>query len=61
MTQKTPPKNRSVDHHVLHAAMKKAVELGVFPKSGDTESYMKSWGSMEEILKAAFEAKNGAA
>lgn len=34
-------------------AMKKAVELGVFPKHVDQETYLKTWSAMREILSAA--------
>jgi len=37
----------------LIRAMEKAVELGVFPKYGDENSYLKAWSDMRQILEAA--------
>lgn len=43
----------SDDDAMLHAAMKKAVEIGVMPKHSDDESYLKNWAKMSEIISAA--------
>lgn len=42
------------DEEMLARAMKKAVEVGIFPKhSVDTETYLNHWAGMKEVLKAA--------
>ena len=41
---------------MLIAAMKKAVEVGIVAKWADEETYLKNWGGMKEILKAAMAA-----
>lgn len=46
-----------VTDEMLAAAMKKAVELGVVPKHGDTDIYTKNWDAMKQILEAAITAK----
>lgn len=38
---------------MLTRAMRKAVELGIFPKEADDETYLKNWTAMETILRAA--------
>ncbi|HUT16963.1 MAG TPA: hypothetical protein VMW84_01545 [Acidobacteriota bacterium] len=45
-----------ITHEMIEAAMKKAVELGVFPKKVDEETYFQNWANMDEILEAALEA-----
>jgi hypothetical protein len=43
-----------MNQEMLFRAMKKAVELGVFPKLvADEQMYLRNWAAMEEILKAA--------
>ena len=42
-----------ITNEMLTAAMKKAVELKVFPKHVDEETYLKSWENMRAILIAA--------
>lgn len=34
----------------LRVAMKKAVQLGIFPKHTDAETYLKNWAAMEQLL-----------
>lgn len=43
---------------MLHAAMKKAVELGLIPKQVDAETYLKNWDGMKLILQAALDTAN---
>lgn len=40
---------------ILTRAMKTAVKLGVFPKTSIEEDYLRNWGNLEEILRAALE------
>ncbi len=40
---------------ILTKAMKKAVELGIFPKHVSQEDYVKHWESMKKVLEATFE------
>ncbi len=40
---------------MLTIAMKKAVELGIFPKYASQEDYVKHWESMKKVLEAVFE------
>lgn len=49
-----PQKN--ITHEMLHAAVKEAVKLGVIPKYGDEDSYLKNWQNIEKILTASLEA-----
>lgn len=44
---------RNVKQEILNRAMKKAVELGVFPEYIDEERYLENWSAMEQILEAA--------
>ncbi len=44
-----------VTEEMLTAAMRKAVELGLFPKHAAVETYLKHWDGMRECLKAAIE------
>ncbi len=37
----------------LTRAMKKAVELGVFPKVAGQDEYLRHWANLEKILEAA--------
>lgn len=42
------------DEEMLARAMKKAVEVGIFPKHEvDTETYLKHWAGMKAVLQAA--------
>jgi hypothetical protein len=46
----------TVTDEMLEAAMKKAVELEVFPKGPvDEATYLRHWASMKAVLQAAFE------
>lgn len=41
-----------VDEEMLARAMKKAVEVGIFPKHPvDTETYLKHWDGMKAVLQ----------
>ncbi len=42
-----------ITHEMLEKAVKKAVELGLFPKHSDEQTYMKIWDGMREVLDAA--------
>ena len=44
-----------VTQEMLSAAMGKAVELGIIPKWGDEESYVKLWDGMKQVIEAAIE------
>jgi hypothetical protein len=44
-----------VTKEMLHAAVKKAAELKIIPKTVSLDDYLKYWGAMEQILKAALE------
>jgi hypothetical protein len=41
---------------MLEAAMRKAVAVGIVPPSADGETYLKLWGSMQQVLDAAIAA-----
>jgi hypothetical protein len=41
---------------MLQAAMKKAVELSLFPAHADTDTYVKQWDGMKAILQASLDA-----
>jgi hypothetical protein len=41
-----------MQHQQLTKAMKKAVELGIFPKVGNLDQYTKHWQDLEQVLKA---------
>lgn len=44
----------AVDEEMLARAMKKAVEVGIFPKHPvDTETYLKRWAGMKAVLQTA--------
>ena len=44
------------NEEMLIRAMKKAVEVGIFPKHPvDSETYLKHWAGMQEVLKAAMD------
>lgn len=45
-----------VTDEMLAAAMKKAVEAGLFPKQADQETYLKNWAGMRQALQAALDA-----
>jgi hypothetical protein len=45
-----------ITQEMLAAAMKEAVKLKVFPKTGTTDEYMKCWETMRKILEAALNA-----
>ena len=44
-----------ITHEMLTSAVKKAVELGVLPKQGSQEDYLKHWDNIEAILQAALD------
>lgn len=46
-----------VTQEMLNAAMKKAVELGVFPAQPGPDAYLKNWDAMKACLEAALVAK----
>jgi len=46
-----------VTQEMLNAAMKKAVELGIFPKHGDEQTYLRHWESMKQVLEAALDGQ----
>ena len=46
-----------ITDEMLISSVKKAVELGILPKYGNEEDYLKHWASIKEILQAALEAK----
>lgn len=46
-----------VSDKMLATAMKKAVELGVFPKYTGERQYIENWENMQNILEAALLAK----
>ena len=46
-----------VTQEMLNAAMKKAVELGVFPKHAGADDYLKHWDAMKACLEAALAAQ----
>ena len=44
----------AVTEEMLTAAMRKGVEVGIFPKHGvDTETYLKHWDGMKKVLETA--------
>lgn len=44
----------AVTEEMLTAAMRKGVEVGIFPKHGvDTETYLKHWDGMRKVLETA--------
>jgi len=47
-----------VTEKMLKAAMKKAVELKVFPEYGSTDKYLKCWDDMREILETALRGQD---
>ena len=44
------------DNEMLTNAIVKAVELGMLPKFGSEEEYLKIWDNMKAILQAALDA-----
>lgn len=48
----------NVSMDMLTAAMKKAVELGIFPQYAIDEQYLKNWSNMREVLAAALEMQD---
>lgn len=44
-----------VTQEMLNAAMKKAVQVGIFPKESDMDAYLKHWWQMEYVLIAALQ------
>lgn len=49
--------SKQVTNEMLEAAMKKAVELGVFPQFSDQETYLKNWAAMKKVLQAGIDAE----
>lgn len=49
--------SKRVTNEMLEAAMKKAVELGIFPKFSDQDTYLKHWAAMKETLQAAMDTE----
>lgn len=46
-----------VSNEMLHAAVKKACELGLFPRGEvDTNTYTKHWDGMKQCIQAALSA-----
>lgn len=43
----------NLTQEMLNVAMKKAVELGVFPKHPTPGAYIKNWDAMKACLEAA--------
>ena len=44
---------KMVTDNMLHAAMEKAVELGLMSKYAHQDEYMRNFGRMKEVLNAA--------
>jgi hypothetical protein len=42
-----------VTQEMLANAMRKAVAIGIFPAWSDTETYLKYWERLREVLEAA--------
>ncbi len=45
-----------ITNEMLTNAIVKAVELGMLPKFGSEEEYLKIWDNMKAILQAALDA-----
>ena len=46
-----------VDLEMLERAMKKAVEVGLLPKTATMENYLARWEQMRQVLMATLEGK----
>jgi hypothetical protein len=44
-----------ITDEILETAMKKSVELGIFPEEVSLPTYLHNWNILEEILKAVLE------
>jgi len=44
-----------VTEEMLIAAMKKAVDVGIFTGVADIDAYVSSWASMKQVLQAALD------
>jgi hypothetical protein len=42
-----------ITYEMLHAAVKKAVELKIIPKNASLEDYLRYWNAIEQILRVA--------
>lgn len=49
-------KPTAVSEEMLQIAMKKAVEVGLLPRSVDAETYLKNWAGMNSVLQAVMAA-----
>ncbi|MFP3637775.1 hypothetical protein [Paraburkholderia sp. SIMBA_054] len=56
-SRRTASGTGGVSEAMLTAAMKKGVEVGLFPKTIDCESYLKNWASVRAVLEAALDAQ----
>lgn len=52
-TRPTRATVKAANDAMLIRAMKKAVELGVFPKHVDEATYLRNWSALKEILEEA--------
>jgi len=49
--------SRVASDQMLHAAVKKACELGIFPRGDvDVDAYIKYWDGMKQCIQAALDA-----